>query len=467
MNTPTEFQSFNPATGKFLDSYPEHSPQKIEKILGQSAQTYQAWRSSKLTTRTITLLSLAEQLHLNREMLAHTMALEMGKPLHEGCAEIDKCSLVCQHYAEYGPQYLQSRSIQTEATHSAVHFQALGPVLAIMPWNFPFWQVFRFAAPAIMAGNTIILKHAPNVSACANAIENIFLNSYAPELLLQNLRVPTRYIKNLLADDRIVAATLTGSTRAGRSLAAAAGQNLKKVVLELGGSDPYLILADADLDLAAQKCARGRLLNNGQSCIAAKRFIVVKDILGEFSEKFLSKMQSYQTGDPLTENQTSSEDTYLLGPLARPDLQKNLHRQIQTSLSMGAHLLKGGQLSESQSGSFYPISVLADVRPGMPVFDEETFGPLAAIIPAEDEAHAIVLSNLSVYGLGSAIFSRDIERAWQIGLQQLETGACFINDFVKSDPRLPFGGIRQSGFGRELSREGILEFTNIKTMQVA
>jgi succinate-semialdehyde dehydrogenase/glutarate-semialdehyde dehydrogenase len=371
---------------------------------------------------------------------------------------VDKCAWVCRYYAENGSQFLADEPLDSDASESYLHYQPLGLILAVMPWNFPFWQVFRFAAPTLTAGNGGILKHASNVSGCALAIEQIFRDAGYPENLFRTLLIDSKQVADVIARPEIAAVTLTGSERAGASVAEAAGKSIKKSVLELGGSDPYLVLADADLELAAEKCAHSRMINSGQSCIAAKRFLVESSIHDAFVDKLVEKMTAYELGDPKAESTQ-------VGPLARGDLRDALHAQVTESIEKGAALKLGGQLPES-AGFFYPATVLTDVSPGMPAFDQELFGPVAAVTQVADAEEAIRLANQSQYGLGSAVFSLDIERAKAIA-HRIESGCCFINDFVKSDPRLPFGGIKRSGYGRELSKLGIREFVNIQTVSVA
>jgi succinate-semialdehyde dehydrogenase/glutarate-semialdehyde dehydrogenase len=386
------------------------------------------------------------------------MALEMGKPLAQGRAEAEKCAWVCDFFAEQAEAFLAPRSIPTDASKSLVVFQPLGVVLAVMPWNFPFWQVFRFVAPALMAGNAGLLKHASNVSGCALAIEEILHAAGFPKELFRTLLVGSPRVAALIEAPQVKAVTLTGSTPAGRSVAAKAGERLKKTVLELGGSDPYLILEDADLEPAAETCVASRLINGGQSCIAAKRFIVVEPVRKRFEELFVARMRASRMGDPL-------EEGVDLGPQARRNLRDELHAQVRRSVERGARLVLGGTLPAGK-GAYYPPTVLADVGKGMPAYDEELFGPVAALIAARDEADAVRIANDSPFGLGAAVFTRDLARGQRIAAEALEAGSCFVNSFVKSDPRLPFGGIKESGYGRELASFGIQEFVNIKTVYV-
>jgi succinate-semialdehyde dehydrogenase/glutarate-semialdehyde dehydrogenase len=400
----------------------------------------------------------AALLRERRDALARLMAVEMGKPLAQGRAEADKCALVCEYYAEHAESFLAPETVASDAARSFVTFRPLGVVLAVMPWNFPLWQVFRFAAPALMAGNAGVLKHASNVCGTALAIGEVFRHAGLPAGLFRTLLVSSARVGEMIDAREVAAVTLTGSTPAGRAVAARAGAALKKTVLELGGSDPYLVLEDADLDLAAETCAASRLINSGQSCIAAKRFIVVESVRAEFERRFVERMAARRVGDPL-------EGGVDVGPQARRDLRDELHGQVERTVRAGARVLLGCARPEGPA-AFYPPSVLTDVRPGMPAADEELFGPVAAILPVQDEADAVRVANQSVFGLGAAVFTRDAARGERIAAEALEAGSCFVNAFVKSDPRLPFGGIKESGYGRELSSFGIREFVNVKTVYV-
>jgi succinate-semialdehyde dehydrogenase/glutarate-semialdehyde dehydrogenase len=450
--------SINPSTGEVLHEYEEATDDEAMRRLGKTRQAFEAWRQTPFSERAALMKAASGVLIENQGEYARTMALEMGKPVGSGRAEIEKCAWVCEHYAEHAEKMLQTEIIQTDARKSYVTYNALGLILAIMPWNYPFWQVFRHAAPGLMAGNGVILKHASNVPGCAVAIEKIFKTAGFPENLFQNFLISSRQVEGLIEHPKINAVTLTGSKAAGRAVAAKAGKMLKKTVLELGGSDPYLILEDADLDKTVETCVTSRLLNSGQSCIAAKRFVVVEKVLKAFEEMFVDQMRSKKMGDPLDE---ASE----IGPQARRDLRDDLHRQVTRSIAKGARCLLGGEIPAGR-GAFYPPTVLGGVTKGMPVYDEETFGPVAAIIPVKNEKEAIQVANDSTFGLGAAIFTRDADRGERIAADDLEAGNCFVNDFVKSDPRLPFGGVKESGYGRELSHYGIKEFVNIKTVYV-
>jgi succinate-semialdehyde dehydrogenase/glutarate-semialdehyde dehydrogenase len=387
------------------------------------------------------------------------MAIEMGKPLRQGVAEVEKCAWVCEYYAEHAEAFLADEPVAAGAGKSFVSYRPIGLVLGIMPWNFPFWQVFRYACPTLMAGNGVLLKHAPNVPGSALAIEEVLRRAGLPDGLFRTLLIDLPQVPDLIADSRVRAVTLTGSTRAGRAVASQAGQHIKTTVLELGGSDPYLVLEDADLDRTIDACVTSRLQNSGQSCIAAKRFVVVDAVCDAFLERFVPRMAAAKVGDPL------DSDTEV-GPLARVDLRDALHDQVLHSVENGAGLLLGGSRPEGP-GAYYPTTVLDDVAPGMRAYHEELFGPVASIVRVRDEAHAIEVANDTAFGLGAAVFTQDLERGHRIARDELDAGACFVNDFVRSDPRLPFGGVKESGYGRELARHGILEFVNAKTVSIA
>jgi succinate-semialdehyde dehydrogenase/glutarate-semialdehyde dehydrogenase len=451
-------RSINPSSDELVAEYTETSEAEAKAALAQAQQAFGAWRRTGFGERAEKLRRAAQILEERKEPLARLMAVEMGKPLAQGRAEAEKCALACRFYADSAQRFLEPETIQTDASRSFVTFQPLGVVLAVMPWNFPFWQVFRFAAAALMAGNAGILKHSSNVSGCALAIEGLLHEAGFPKDLFRTLLVASSRVPALIEAPEVKAVTLTGSTPAGRAVAAKAGAALKKTVLELGGSDPYVVLEDADLEPAAEACVTARLINSGQSCIAAKRFIVVETVRSRFEELFVEKMKRKKTGDPLEEGTD-------VGPQARRDLRDDLHRQVSQSVAAGARVLLGGTVPEGR-GAFYPPSVLTDVRRGMPAHDEELFGPVAAIIAARDEADAIRLANDSPFGLGAAVFTSDRQRGVRLAAEALEAGSCFVNTFVRSDPRLPFGGIKESGYGRELSHYGIREFVNVKTVYV-
>lgn len=451
-------ESTNPATGALVATYDNTSDEALEAALEASRIASSTWRSRPLSDRTEALLCAAAVLQSRKERLAELMAVEMGKPVREGRAEIEKCVWVCRYYAERAGEFLAPQEVETDASRSLVSFEPLGCVLAVMPWNFPFWQVFRFIAPHLTAGNVGLLKHASNVPGCALAIEEVLREAGYPAGVFQTLLIGSSRVADLIADPRVHAVTLTGSTPAGRAVASTAGQHLKKTVLELGGSDPYVVLSDADIELAVEECVTSRLINGGQSCIAAKRFIVTPENLKEFERRVVSTMGARRLGDPLDE----ATD---VGPMARVDLRDELHEQVEASVRAGARLLLGGERPEGV-GAFYPVTVLTDVGPGMPAYDEELFGPVAAILPAADDEDAMRIANDSSFGLGAAVFTRDATKGERIATHDLAAGSCFVNAFVRSDPRLPFGGIGESGYGRELGSFGLYEFVNIKTIYV-
>lgn len=450
-------RSINPATGKQVATHRAFSVADTSVIIDAAHTAWQDWLGMEMPARARCLREVAARLNARARELAELITAEMGKPVKSARSEIEKCAWVCEYFADHGAKFLADEPIRTDASSSYARFEPLGVILAVMPWNFPFWQLFRFAAPALMAGNACVLKHASNVSGCALAIEQLFREAGCPGNLVRSLLIGSDQVEDVIWNEKIRAVTLTGSTAAGREIAAAAGRALKKTVLELGGSDPYIVLADADVAKAAETCAASRLINSGQSCIAAKRFIVVDEVYGEFQNAFTERMRQAKMGDPLR------EDT-AVGPLAREDLRESLHKQVRASVEQGARCLLGGAIPEGP-GYFYPPTVLDDVKPGMPAFDEETFGPVAALIRARDVVEAIELANRSQYGLGAAIFSEDVATA-ATAARQLEAGFVAINDFVRSDPRLPFGGVKDSGYGRELSHYGIKEFVNIKTVYI-
>ncbi len=452
-------QVIDPSTGEPGARYEKHDERAIEDALEGAHAAFAQWSLSTLEHRAGVLRRAASALRAEKDALAQRMAAEMGKPLAQGASEAEKCAWVCEHYAEHGAAYLAREPAATDAKESFVSYQPLGTTFAIMPWNFPFWQVFRHAAPSLMAGNAVVLKHAENVPACALEIARIFAEAGAIRGAFTTLLIDREQAARVIRDRRVAAVALTGSTRAGRSVARTAGEALKKCVLELGGSDAYLVLADADVEQAAEVCAASRLINSGQSCIAAKRFIVVDEVRERFEAAFVARMRAAKVGDP-------REPGTQVGPQAREDLRRELHAQVERSVAKGARVLLGGELPEGR-GFFYPPSVLTDVRPGMPAFDEEVFGPVAAVVPAKDEEEAIALANRTVFGLGAAVFTRDLERGRAIAETRLNAGACFVNAFVRSDPRLPFGGVGESGYGRELARHGILEFVNAKSVWIA
>lgn len=452
------FQSVDPSSGELLAQFPTWSPAQTELALAQVESSGPAWRARSIADRCVLLRRAAEVLRARKQDLARLITLEMGKLRREAEAEVEKCAVGCDYYAEHAPSFLADELVKTEAHRSFVSHQPLGTVLAIMPWNFPFWQVFRFAAPALAAGNMALLKHASNVPQCALAIEDIFRRAGFPLGVFRTLMIGSDQVPALIGDRRIHAVTLTGSEAAGRTVAAAAGAALKKCVLELGGSDPFVVLDDADLDLAVTSAVASRFSNAGQSCIAAKRFIVLESIAAAFVAKFREAVDKLVLGDPADENTT-------LAPLARADLRDELHAQVQASLQQGAQRVIGASERDG-AGWYYAPSILDHVRPGMTAFDEELFGPVASVIRAVDEATALQLANATRFGLGASVWTRNVARGERF-TRHCEAGVCFVNGVVKSDPRLPFGGIKASGFGRELARVGMLEFVNTKTVWVA
>ena len=450
--------SINPATGEVLASYEEETSEELEAALDRAASAFEEWRRRSFAERAEVLRATGAELRRRSDELARLMALEMGKPLAQGRSEIAKCAGTCDYFAENAESLLAPVDVATEATRSFVAFRPLGVILGIMPWNFPFWQVFRYVAPSLMAGNTTLLKHASNVTGCALAIEQILTAAGAGAGVFQTLRAGSARIGDLIDDRRIAAVTLTGSTPAGSSVAERAGRAIKKTVLELGGSDAYVILDDADLEKAVATCVSSRLINSGQSCIAAKRFICTTRRAADVERLFVAGMETKTIGDPL--------DAVDVGPLAREDLRDALDRQVQESIRQGARALVGGRRGDGP-GAFYSPTVLTGVRKGMPAYDDELFGPVAAIIAAADETDAIRIANDSSFGLGAAVFTQDVTRGERLAVEMLEAGSCFVNEYVRSDPRLPFGGVKHSGYGRELSAFGIREFVNIKTVWVA
>ena len=450
--------SINPANNKLIKNYDEMASEESSKIISLVETAFINWKETPFLHRSELMKNGAKVLRENSEEYSFLMTTEMGKPIVQSRAEVEKCAWVCDYYADNAENFLADEIIKTEATKSFVSYQPLGVILAIMPWNFSFWQVFRFAAPNLMAGNAGLLKHASNVSGCALAIEDVFRKAGFPENLFRSLLVTSKNIKEIIANKKIQAVTLTGSVAAGKSVASLAGSLIKKTVLELGGSDPYIILKDADLEKAAMSCVTSRLINAGQSCIAAKRFIIVESVYDEFEKLYLDIMSKKKMGDPLDEKND-------LGPQASTQLRDELHNQVLRSIENGAELILGGTIPQME-GAYYPPTILKNVKPGMAAFDEELFGPVAALIKAKDEDDAIEIANKSIFGLGAAVFTNDLKRGELIAKEKLNAGCCFVNEFVKSDPRLPFGGIKESGYGRELSPFGIKEFVNIKTVYI-
>lgn len=449
-------KSVNPATGETIATYEEHSDEEVAELIGRAHKAFGDWRNATYEQRGDLLRKAAEVMESRKEELARLMASEMGKPITGGRAEVDKCAWVCRYYADNGADFLADTPIEADKSKSYVHYEPLGTILAVMPWNFPLWQVIRFAAPALMAGNTCVLKHASNVTGSALAIEEIFAEAGLPDGSLVTLVIPGSRVEGVIEDPRIAAVTLTGSDPAGRAVASTAGQMLKKVVLELGGSDPSIVLEDADLDLAATACATGRLINSGQSCIAAKRFVVHEGIYDAWLEKFAEKMATTPMGDPM-------DESTMVGPMARADLRDELADQVKRSIDAGATVHMGNETPEGD-GAYFPPTILTNVRPGMPAYSEELFGPVASVIKVSSEEEAIQVANDTDYGLGAAVYTSDLERGERIASRFVDAGSVFVNGFVASDPRLPFGGVKTSGYGRELSELGIKEFVNAKTV---
>lgn len=448
----------NPATGENIKSYEEMAVTEVNRIIDSAAVAARTWRALDFAERANCMYQMAELLLNRKEEYAKLIAMEMGKPLAQGLSEIEKCALVCKHFADHAEDYLASRNIKTEMQHSYVTYQPLGVIFAIMPWNFPFWQVFRFAAPTLMAGNGAILKHAPISTGAALAIETLFQEAGFTDNLFRTLVIADKQAVDVINHRHIAAVTLTGSQRAGKAVGAEAAAVLKKSVLELGGSDPYVILHDADLEQAAEICIASRMNNSGQVCIAAKRIIVVKPVQEKMLDLLAEKIKKYKMGNPLDKDVN-------FGPLARKDIRDQVHEQVQQSVQKGAELIVGGIIPPGQ-GFYYPPTLLNNVKKNMPAYDEEIFGPVAAVINVENEDEAIAVANDNQYGLGAAIFTQDIKRGAAIANTRIQAGTCAINTMVASDPRLPFGGIKGSGYGRELSAEGIRSFVNVKTINI-
>ena len=451
------FKSVNPADGNTLREVDAFTHEQLEAALQSASLATAAWRARPVAERCALMREAAAVLRKHEDEYAEIIVQEMGKPITEARAEVEKCGLVCDYYAETGPRFLADEIIETDAGRSLVAWQPLGTVLAVMPWNFPFWQVFRFAAPTLVAGNTGLLKHASNVPLCALAIESVFREAGFPEGVFRTLMIPSSRVAGVIADPRVHAVTLTGSEPAGREVAATAGKHIKKSLLELGGSDPFIVLEDADIELAVDNAVASRFLNTGQSCIAAKRFIVVEPVADEFVRRFRTAVEALTMGDPLDENNR-------LGPMARHDLRDELHRQVVESIAQGARAITGCS-PEGGDGAYYQPSILDHVKPGVLAYHEELFGPVASIIRAVDEADAVRIANDSDFGLGGSVWTQDAVRGERIA-RQLECGSAFVNGLVKSDPRLPFGGIKHSGYGRELGLLGMREFVNAKTIWI-
>jgi succinate-semialdehyde dehydrogenase/glutarate-semialdehyde dehydrogenase len=456
--TANSIRTVNPATGDPGKTYPETSLDDAHKAAAAARHAFLDWRRTSFADRSKVIHKAAEILRARKDEFARLMTEEMGKTLTDGRAEVEKCARHCDWFADQAEKYLANEPVDFDGEEAFVTFNPVGVVLAVMPWNFPFWQVFRAAAPALMAGNGMLLKHASNVPGCALAIEEVLHQAGVPHDLFRALLLPGREVEALIRDENIAAVTLTGSVAAGKSVATAAGSVLKKCVLELGGSDAYVILEDADVEAAAKVAATARMVNGGQSCIAGKRFIVVRSILEPFERAMVEAMRGYEMGDP-------NDEATKLGPMQSVKARDEIHRQVTQSVERGARLLLGGNVPD-KPGAWYPATVLSDVRAGQPAHDEEVFGPVAAIIAAEDEADAIRIANASEFGLGSGVLTADLDRGRRIASQELESGLSFVNENVRSDPRAPFGGVKHSGYGRECGGYGIKEFVNIKTVHV-
>ncbi len=449
------FKSIYPYSQELLAEYPLMDDSRLAQAIHDASDAYRSWKKAGFYERAKVLKNVAAILRRDNENLATLITKEMGKTIAESRAEVEKCTVTAVHYADHAEGFLKDEPLEAGYSKSFVTYQPIGVVLAVMPWNFPFWQVFRYAAPTLMAGNTTLLKHAPNVCGCAVTLQNIFLEAGAPKGVFASLIIDTDTVEKILASDKVQAVTLTGSERAGSSVASIAGKFIKKSVMELGGSDALILLPDADMKTAVSVALNSRMQNAGQSCIAAKRFIILKEALPAFMQEFMARLKELRQGDPFDMNIST-------GPMARLDLVATLDKQLKDSVKMGAQLEYGGEIN----GCNFKPALLLDVEKGMPAFDQETFGPMAAVIVARDETEAIRLANDSNYGLSGSVWTRDIEKGIAIA-KQMETGAVYINTLVKSDPRMPFGGIKKSGYGRELGRHGILEFVNAKTIAAA
>lgn len=450
-------QSINPTTGKIIATFQELTDEQINEKIETAHRAFQAWKSATFDHRKSRLLELANILRVNKEILAKMATEEMGKPIQQARAEVEKCVWVCEYYAQEGEKILAEEQVKSDASESYVRFEPMGVLLAVMPWNFPYWQVFRFLAPALMAGNVGVLKHASNTQGCAQLMEKVVLEADFPEGVFQNLIISSSKVESVIRHQHIAAVSLTGSEGAGKKVAAQAGSELKKTVLELGGSDPFIVLEDADMDLVMEIGPNARLQNCGQSCIAAKRFIVVKERMEEFLQRFQTAFEAYAVGDP-------ADEKILMGPLVNEVAVMEIERQVQQSVEKGATVVTGGKKLDRE-GFFYAPTILKNVKPGMPAYEEEMFGPVASVIEVEDEEQAIEVANSVPYGLGASLWTKNIAKAKTMA-EKIESGSVFVNGLVKSDPRLPFGGVKMSGYGRELSVYGIREFVNVKTVWI-
>ena len=451
------FKTINPASGELIESFDELTEKEISEQINKSHDAFLSWREVSFSEKSKLMSRAAEVLREGKRKYAEMMTTEMGKPVKQSAAEVEKCAWVCEYYAENAEKFLSEEMIETDAAESYVRFEPLGVVLAVMPWNFPFWQVFRFAAPGLMAGNTGLLKHASNVPRTAIAIEEVFREAGFPENVFKNLLIGSSKVKEVISNPKVKAVTLTGSEAAGSKVAELSGKLIKKTVLELGGSDPFIVLSDANIDKAVETAVTSRLINNGESCIAAKRFIVVEDVAEEFTKKFVEKFENLKVGDPFEEETD-------LGPLAREDLVTDLHDQVTASLEDGAKILTGGKKLE-RPGFYYAPTIITDLTPEMRAYKEELFGPVASLLIAKDEDDALRIANDTEFGLGASLWTNDLKKAKRL-VAKIHSGSTFVNELVKSDPRLPFGGVGISGYGRELSHYGIKEFVNIKTVYI-
>jgi succinate-semialdehyde dehydrogenase/glutarate-semialdehyde dehydrogenase len=453
-----QLRSINPYDGTLLNTYEVHNKKQVEQKIHATHQAYLKWRHTSFNERVKYMHGAAEELLKNKKLYSETITLEMGKTIVESVAEVEKCAKVCKYYADKAEVFLQDEPLETPHGEAYIHYNPIGAVLAVMPWNFPFWQVFRFAAPALMAGNTGLLKHASNVPKCGLSIQQVFENAGFPKDVFNTLLISSGDVKEVIEHPLVAAVTLTGSELAGKSVASTAGNQIKKSVMELGGSDPFIVLKDADIETAAEIAVKARMLNAGQSCIAAKRFIIEKEIAEEFTDEFIKNLEQLKTGDPL------KADTDF-ATLARQNLAEELHEQVHKSIELGAEVIYG-KIPEKIDSAFFPAMILGDLKPGMPACDEELFGPVASFFTAEDEKEAVLIANNSQFGLGGSLWTKNIEKGKRLA-DQIESGAIYINQMMFSDPSVPFGGIKISGYGRELSYLGIREFTNQKTVWVA